>query len=79
MARIRTKSPTSGKRSLVLALSETEMGALGRLATKRGLTKSGVLRQALRLYESIEDRIDRGEKLYVEDPKKKTKSELMLV
>jgi len=78
MARIRTK-PTTGKRSLMLALSEIEMGALDRLATKRGLTKSGVLRQALRLYESIEDRLGRGEKLYVEDTKKKTKSELMLV
>ncbi len=78
MARIRTKSP-GGKRSLILALSEVEMGALDRLAAKRGSTKSGVLRQALRLYESIEGRLAQGEKLYVEDSKKKTKSELMLV
>lgn len=78
MARIRTK-PTSAKRSLMLALSEIEMSALNRLAAKRGLTKSSVLRQALRLYESIEERLERGEKLYVEDPKKKSKSELMLI
>lgn len=78
MARIRTKPP-GNRRSLILALSEIEMGALDRLAAKRNLTKSGVLRQALRLYETIEDRLERGEKFYVEDPKKKTKSELMLV
>lgn len=75
------KSPSSGaaKRSILLHLSDTEMLVLEALAEKRGISKSAVLRQALRLYESVETRLDQGERLYLESPNKKDKSELLLI
>ena len=73
------QGPGSGKRSILLHLSDTEMVVLKSLAEKRGLSKSAVLRQALRLYESVETRLDQGERLYLESPSKKDKSELLLI
>lgn len=67
------------KRPIVLNLSEQEMVALERLAELRGMSKSGVLRQALRLYDSVERRLDQGERLFLEAPDKKEKMEIMLV
>jgi len=67
------------KRTMTLVLSDTEMGALEALSAKRSLTKTGVLRQALRLYQMIETRQDRGEKLFFEHEGTKEKAELMLL
>lgn len=67
------------KRSILLHLSDTEMLVLESLAEKRGISKSALLRQALRLYESVETRLDQGERLYLESPNKKAKSELLLI
>lgn len=69
----------SSKRSILLHLSDTEMLVLESLAEKRGLSKSAILRQALRLYESVETRLDQGERLYLESSDKKDKSELLLI
>ena len=69
----------STKRSILLHLSDTEMLVLDSLAKKRGISKSAVLRQALRLYESVETRLDQGERLYLESANKKDKSELLLI
>jgi hypothetical protein len=55
------------------------MLVLERLAERRGLTKSALLRQALRLYESIERRLDKGERLFLENLEKREKMELVLV
>lgn len=78
MPRIATSSKRE-KRSLVLNLSIDEMEALETMAKKRGLTKSSLLRQALRLYESIDSRLAQGDRLYVEDSFKKDKAELLLL
>lgn len=67
------------KKPLVLNLSNQEMLVLERLAERRGLTKSALLRQALRLYESIERRLDKGERLFLENLEKREKMELVLV
>jgi hypothetical protein len=67
------------KRTMTLVLSNTEMTALEDLSAKRSLTKAGVLRQALRLYQMIETRQDRGEKLFFEKEDTKEKAELMLL
>ena len=69
----------STKRSLLLHLSDIETLVLESLAKKRGMSKSAVLRQALRLYESVETRLERGERLYLESSNKKEKSELLLL
>ena len=70
---------TRRDRSLVLNLSEREMLALDQLAERKGQTKSGVLRQALRLYESLDARVADGARLVLEAPDKKEKSEVLLI
>jgi predicted transcriptional regulator len=67
------------KRTMTLNLSPQEMDAVDRLADEKGLSKTALVRQALRLYQSITDRIDRGEKVFVEHPSTKEKAELMVL
>lgn len=67
------------EKSLILTLSSNEMAALEKLAGKRGLTKSAVLRQSLRLFESLDSRISNGERLVLEAPRTKEKSEVLLI
>jgi Ribbon-helix-helix protein, copG family len=71
--------PTKRDKSLVLTLSTDEMGALQKLSDKRGVTKSAVLRQSLRLYESLDARIAAGNRLVLEAPHTNEKSELLLL
>ncbi len=75
---MKLKAPKRQK-SLILTLSINEMAALEKLADKRGLTKSAVLRQSLRLYESLDARIAGGERLMLEAPRTKEKSEVLLI
>ena len=70
---------TPAKRSLTLVLSDAEMNVLDTLSTQRSLTKVGVLRQALRLYQTVDLRQQRGEKLFFENELSKEKAELMLL
>lgn len=67
------------KRTMTLNLSAQEMDAVEKLADEKGLSKTALLRQALRLYQSISDRLDRGEKVFFEDPSTKEKAELMVL
>ena len=67
------------KKTMTLVLSVQEMNVLEGLSSKKGLSKIGLLRQALRLYQSIDVRIEKGEKLYIEDPISKEKSELRVL
>lgn len=69
----------SGKRTMTLNLTEAEMSALEHLCEKKDLSKTAVLRQALRLYQMIEVRIERGEKVFIENDKTKEKAELALL
>jgi len=55
------------------------MDVVDRLANEKGLTKTALVRQALRLYQSITDRIERGEKVFFEHPATKEKAELMVL
>jgi len=64
---------------MTLMLSDKEMTVLDRLAESRGMSKTALLRQALRLYQSVTERIDRGEKVFVEHPDTKDKAELMVL
>lgn len=64
---------------MTLNLSADEMAALDALAKEKELSKTGVLRQALRLYQLIQHRTAQGEKLVFEDEKLGKKSEVMLL
>jgi hypothetical protein len=55
------------------------MSVLESLSNQRSLTKVGVLRQALRLYQTLDIRQQRGEKLFFENELSKEKAELMLI
>jgi len=67
------------KRTMTLNLTEAEMRALEDLSGQKDISKTAVLRQALRLYQLIEARIARGEKLFFENDATKEKAELMML
>ena len=67
------------KRTMSLTLPEREMDALEQLSKQKGISKSAVIRQALRLYQSIDLRLEAGEKLFLEDPVRKEKSEIFVL
>ena len=67
------------KKTMTLNLSESEMRVLEELANKKDLSKTAVLRQALRLYQIVEARLSAGEKLVFEDEKAQKKAELMVL
>jgi hypothetical protein len=67
------------KRTMTLNLTEPEMNALEQLAERKELSKTAVLRQALRLYQMVSLRLDKGEKLYFEDDLSRQKSELVML
>ena len=69
----------SSKRTMTLNLTDAEMEALESLSIRKELTKTAVLRQALRLYQTIEARIEKGQKLVFESDQPGDKAELMLL
>ncbi|MFN5271775.1 MAG: ribbon-helix-helix protein, CopG family [Planctomycetota bacterium] len=66
-------------KTMTLNLTDAEMAVLDELSEKKDLSKKAVLRQALRLYQMVNVRIDRGEKLFFEDEAKKEKAEVMVL
>jgi len=67
------------KKQMTLVLNEKEMTLLEALSERRGMSKTALVRQALRLYQSVTERIERGEKVFVEHPVTKDKAELMVL
>jgi predicted transcriptional regulator len=68
----------AAKKTMTLNLTDPEMAVLEELAAKKDLSKTAVLRQALRLYQMVDVRIERGEKLVFEDKGEK-KAELVVI
>jgi predicted transcriptional regulator len=66
------------KRTMTLNLTDAEMDALEELASKKDLSKTAVLRQALRLYQTVNVRLEQGEKLIFEDKGEK-KAEVVVL
>jgi hypothetical protein len=66
------------KRTMTLNLTEKEMQVIEKLAQEKDLSKTALIRQAIRMYQIIEARIANGEKLFVEDSEKQ-KTELMVL
>ena len=67
------------KRTMTLNLTDAEMQAVEELSERKDISKTAVIRQALRLYQTIEARVQKGEKLLMENEATKEKSELMLL
>lgn len=73
------ESTVQARKTMTLNLTETEMKALEELSATKDISKTAVLRQALRLYQMVEVRIARGEKLFFEHDASKQKAELMML
>lgn len=69
----------STKRTMTLNLTDAEMRVLEDLCDKKDLSKTALLRQALRLYQVVESRLEKGEKCFFEDEKTKEKAEVMML
>ena len=69
----------NAKRTMTLNLSDPEMMVLESLAARKDISKTAVIRQALRLFQMIDARAERGEKLFFENEQTKEKAELMLL
>ena len=67
------------KRTMTLNLTDAEMDVLEELCAQKGLSKTTLIRQALRLYKSIDERLAGGEKLFVESADKSEKAELVVL
>jgi len=67
------------KRTMTINLNDSEMSILEGICDKKGLSKTALVRQAVRLFQSIDAKIDAGEKLYMENPVSKEKSELLVL
>lgn len=67
------------KRTMTINLNDAEMSILEDICDKKGLSKTALIRQAIRLYQSLDSRIDAGGKLYIEDALSKEKSELLVL
>ena len=69
----------AARKTMTLNLTDAEMAVLEELSEKKDISKTAVLRQALRLYQMVDLRIERGEKLFFEDELKKEKAEVMVL
>ena len=67
------------KRTMTLNLTDTEMAVLEGMCDEKGLSKTALVRQALRLYKSVDERMARGEKVFIENAGKTEKTELMVL
>ena len=69
----------TAEKTMTLNLTDAEMRVLDDLSARKDLTKTAVIRQALRLYQTVEARLEKGEKLLFENDATKEKAELMLL
>lgn len=67
------------KRTLTLNLSEEEMNSLTQLALRSDMSKTAVIKKAIRIYLVLEKRLQKGERIFVEDEPNQVKVELILV
>ncbi len=67
------------RRTMTLNLTSSEMDVLDELAQTKDLSKTSVIRQALRLYQAVDARLKAGEKLIFEDESGKKKSEVLML
>jgi len=64
---------------MTLNLTDAEMQVLEALCEKKELSKTLLLRQALRLYQLVEAKLDAGHKLFFEHEQSKEKAEVMML
>jgi hypothetical protein len=70
---------TDTKKTMTLNLTAEEMDSLDELAKKKDLSKTALIRQAIRLYQAVNARVSQGDKLFFENELLKKKAELMVL
>jgi hypothetical protein len=68
----------NSKKTMTLNLTDQEMRVLEDLSNQKDLSKTAILRQALRLYQLVDAKLAKGGKLFFEDQKRE-KAELMVL
>ena len=68
----------TAKRTMTLNLSSEEMDAVETIARRKDVTKTAIIKQAIRLYLLVDTRLGDGDKLFVEDEEKQ-KTELAVL
>jgi hypothetical protein len=71
--------PNARQKTLTLNMSEDEMNLLESLASQKGVSKTAVLKSAIKLYYMVNLRIANGERIFSEDVEKGEKAELLLL
>ena len=69
----------SVKKTMTLNLTETEMLVLEELSERKDLSKTALVRQALRMYQVVEARLEKGDKLFFENEQTREKAEVMML
>ena len=67
------------KKTMTLNLTAREMAVLEELTATKGLSKTGVMRLALRLLQAVDAKVQMGHKLVVENEQTRQKSELVIL
>jgi hypothetical protein len=67
------------KKAMTLTLTDVEMKLLDDLSDKKDLTKTAIIRQAIRLYHLVDSKLADGAKLFIGDSEAEAKSELMML
>ena len=57
----------AAKKTMTLNLSDEEMDSLEQLALRNDMTKTAVIKKAIRIYLILEKRLQKGEHIFVED------------
>ena len=66
------------KKTMTLNLTDAEMNVLEQLSQRKEMSKTAILRHALRLYQLVDVKLAKGGKLFLEDAKNK-KAELLVL
>lgn len=67
------------KKTMTLNLTELEMAVLEELAGRKDLSKTAILRQALKLYHLVDARLSRGGRMFFENGDTEEKMELAVL
>jgi hypothetical protein len=67
------------KKTMTLNLSEEEMDVLDELSNRYDISKTAVIRKAIRMYAVIDARLRRGDKLFLEDEMAGKKAEILVL
>ena len=67
------------KRTMTLNLTAREMAVLEEIAARKDLSKTAVMRLALRLLQATDAKLEAGQLLMYENRRTKEKSELVMI